>query len=418
MHGLFWLSMLHLLIAGCLMLSAWGACSGECQEENDMAESQHSLLQRRKAKRGASVVDEAANESQSWVYFPWNSNDHWKQDSDVWIFQPNNLAPWKPFGTPQEVHQHECGGRAGGKYRNRHYRQNACHLVDKCVTVDQMVGGPDFCDVVPSGFGGSCDGSLYGGSCLKEGSKCFAGSIKMPAGITVSMFHLWGHWGHGMAPCTGIEDWRSRWKQTLSYGGNWDFSGHHDRVCAFKFELKEGWSCTNNNPPQLRPQQPWNSFLNLVPKTQPHLCLDISGGIIKEGRPLIVWPCTEKTYGPNEVAAQKNQVFGYANRRRETLPNTIHSSYSDAMCFNVLGGVRKGHAIGMWWCSGKAFGNEEWTFGAEEFDVIKLKSDPSLCIGPSVVQKGTPLQLTDCSNALKLNTKKVKYSRLAAKFWG
>jgi len=71
--------------------------------------------------------------------------------------------------------------------------------------------------------------------CLKWGPHCYAGRIDLPAGVRVEMYKLYGWWWNDA--CAGTS-WRSfEGKDSV------DFWNYHERVCAFKFSLAEGYTC-------------------------------------------------------------------------------------------------------------------------------------------------------------------------------
>lgn len=114
------------------------------------------------------------------------------------------------------------------------------------------------------------------------------------------------------------------------------------------------------------------------------LHLNVKGGAMAAGDPLILWPCS----------AQSHEIFDLGD-------GVITLRVNPLLCLNAKGGVWKGTAIVTWPCShrGRREANEEFTLG--EDGRIRLRSRPDLCINvkEGVVELGARLILWPCGEA-------------------
>eukprot|EP00927_Polykrikos_kofoidii_P079368 TRINITY_DN7615_c0_g1_i2.p1 TRINITY_DN7615_c0_g1~~TRINITY_DN7615_c0_g1_i2.p1 ORF type:complete len:574 (+),score=71.69 TRINITY_DN7615_c0_g1_i2:220-1722(+) len=80
--------------------------------------------------------------------------------------------------------------------------------------------------------------------CMRLDDQCFAGSVRVPRGIKVTMYNLMADWKNVCESDKTIVVEESRTNRTgditfWKYG----FQDPRRRVCSFKFELLPGWSC-------------------------------------------------------------------------------------------------------------------------------------------------------------------------------
>jgi hypothetical protein len=80
--------------------------------------------------------------------------------------------------------------------------------------------------------------------CMRSDNQCFAGSVRVPRGIKVTMYNLMADWNNVCGPDKTIVVEESRTARTgdITF---WKF-GFQDprrRVCSFKFEMLPGWTC-------------------------------------------------------------------------------------------------------------------------------------------------------------------------------
>lgn len=114
----------------------------------------------------------------------------------------------------------------------------------------------------------------------------------------------------------------------------------------------------------------------------PALRLNVKGGAMKEGDPLILWPCS----------AQKHELFDMAD-------GVIKLRTNPVLCLNAEGGPNIGARIVTWPCAhrGTTDPNEEFSLGRD--GRIRLRTHPNLCINVKggAITMGAEIVLWACT---------------------
>eukprot|EP00928_Gymnodinium_smaydae_P008476 TRINITY_DN13088_c0_g1_i2.p1 TRINITY_DN13088_c0_g1~~TRINITY_DN13088_c0_g1_i2.p1 ORF type:complete len:330 (+),score=29.98 TRINITY_DN13088_c0_g1_i2:101-991(+) len=121
----------------------------------------------------------------------------------------------------------------------------------------------------------------------------------------------------------------------------------------------------------------------IVLKDNPKLRLNVKGGMLKPGDPLVLWPCS----------AQNHELFSI-------LPNgLIRANGNDTLCLNAEEGVGVGHQIIAYHCPSGRDPDENEAFEMDAKGRIRLKSHPTMCLNVKGgrIEQGTPVVVYPCS---------------------
>lgn len=114
----------------------------------------------------------------------------------------------------------------------------------------------------------------------------------------------------------------------------------------------------------------------------PKLRLNVQGGEIKEGAPLILWPCS----------AGNNEIFDFADN------GLIKLRANPEYCLNAEGGAVDGAKIITWPCAQSGVPNPNEAFEHGKDKRIRLREHPDKCINvkESHIAHGTELVVWSC----------------------